>query len=255
MTDTHEIVKAAPVQIERSNPRVHPMLSIFQQQGGQFDTATMREMMQLQREWEAGEAKKSYTLAMVALKTELPSVLNRDSHVEFGTTKYNHTSLASAMEITTPHLSKYGFSASWHPSTDDRGNVSVTCRITHQDGHFEESTIVASADAKGGKNAAQAVASTITMLSRYSYLSLLGIATADMKETVDREPDEKIDLTLNQRAIGSMVRLGETKESLESFIGKPFTEWNSDDLQDLRDLKEQKLNERKQQPREPGQEG
>jgi hypothetical protein len=253
MTDTHEIVKTAPVQIERINPLVHPMLSMFQQQG-QLETATMREMMQLQREWEAGEAKKSYTLAMVALKTELPSVLERDRHVEFGTTKYNHTSLASAMDTTTPHLSKYGFSASWHPATDERGNVSVTCRITHQDGHFEESTIVAPPDAKGGKNSAQAVASTITMLSRYSYLSLLGIATADMKETVGHEPEEKIDLNLNQRAIGSMVRLGETKESLESFIGKPFTEWNSDDLQELRDLREQKKSDLKP-TREPGQEG
>jgi hypothetical protein len=43
-------------------------------------------------------------------------------------------------------------------------------------------------DTSGSKSPAQGVASTITLLQRYTALSLLGIATADMKDA-DGEPE------------------------------------------------------------------
>lgn len=150
------------------------------------DPATLRELLAVQREWEAGEAKKAYTRSMVALKRDLPKVIQRDATVDFmnkagARTYYKHTTLAAMVDGITEPLTAHSFSLSWRPSTA-QNQVTVTCRLTHSEGHFEECSIGAPPDTSGSKSTAQGVASTITLLSRYGALSLLGIATADMRD-------------------------------------------------------------------------
>lgn len=53
----------------------------------------------------------------------------------------------------------------------------MTCKITHIQGHSEETTLLAQPDASGSKNAIQAMGSTITYLERYTLLALTGLAT------------------------------------------------------------------------------
>lgn len=258
MTDTHETTALAPVvQTYIEKPAaINPLVAIMQSKVEAPTLEMMAKWMDLQERYEAREAEKAYTVAMAVVKPLLPVVVAHDTNVEYGTTKFTHASLPAVMKDVVPILSKYGFVLKWIPSTPNAQTVTVECRITHADGHKDSCTISAPPDAKGGKNAAQAVASTIKLLERYTAQALLGITDQDIDELGSQKErhGEKIDLNLNQRAIGSMVRLGETKESLEAFIGKPFTEWNSNDLQELRDLKAQKTSEIKQ-PRDPGQEG
>lgn len=198
---------------------------------------TLREVLAVQREWEANEARKAYAAAMVGLQADLPKTIAHDKKVDFNTTKYTHTSLAAAVEAVRPHLILHGFSHSWHPGIED-GQVVVTCRLTHRAGHSEAVTLKAGRDPKGGKNDPQAVASSVTMLERYTLLGLLGIATADQNELFKEKQDEpdvdKVDSKRNLRAVGLLEKKGRTVEQAVKYLdGRPVAEWTESDLKKL----------------------
>jgi ERF superfamily protein len=204
---------------------------------------TLRELLAVQREWEANEARKAYAMALVALKRDLPTVVERDATVDFTNnsgkrTFYNHASLAGVMDAVTEPLTEHGFSLTWHPTTAD-GRVTVTCRLTHAGGHIEETTISAPIDDTGGKSKVQGVMSTITLLSRYTALSLLGIATRDMAEPTGegetKQPDPaKVDTNRNLRAVGLLKKKGRTVEQAVALLeGRTVEQWTETDLKKL----------------------
>lgn len=239
MTDTHKaaIVTAPMEKIER----MHPLVQAAMASGALADPATLRELLSVQREWEAGEARKSYSRALAALKRDLPTVIGKDATVDFtsakGRTYYKHASLAGVMDAITSPLTAHGFSLAWIPSTGERGTVRVTCRLTHQDGHHEECSLEAGADASGSKSPPQAIASTITLLSRYTALALLGIATADMPEdgAAEREaPKDTVDVDRNLRAARWLANQKIPLDAAEAHVGRPISAWTADDLARVR---------------------
>ena len=203
------------------------------------DPSTLRELLAVQKEWEANEARKAFAAALVALKRDLPTVIARDAKVDYqggkGRTTYTHASLAGVMDAITAPLTQHGFSLAWKPVTGDKG-VAVTCRLTHSAGHFEECMISAPPDTSGSKSPPQAVASTITLLQRYSALSLLGIATADMKEPVRAAPaPDAVDSSRNLRVVGWLTKQGRSRTDAEAFIGRTVAGWTAADLDRLRE--------------------
>ena len=77
------------------------------------EKGVLEELMDLQERFEAGEARKAYTRALVALKADLPAVIAKDATVDFEgkggrRTYYTHASLAGAFEEVTPHLTRHG---------------------------------------------------------------------------------------------------------------------------------------------------
>ena len=235
--------KAIVTVVEHSAPveRMHPLVQAAMATGS-LDPATLRDLLAVQREYEAGEARKAFTRALVALKSALPAVISRDTTVDFtsakGRTHYTHTSLAAAMEAVNPHLTAHGFSLAWVPSTD-KGQVTVTARLTHAEGHHEETSISAPVDTSGNKSPAQGVASTITLLQRYAALSLLGIATADMKDPGSSPSasggESQVDTARNLKASAAVKRSGRQVADAESFIGRSVQDWTSADLERLRE--------------------
>jgi hypothetical protein len=231
MTDNH-IIKAPEMAIQQE--KMHPLVNAAMR-GGEIDPETLSRLMDLQERWEASEAKKAFTQAMVELKANLPSVLDRDRLVNFGKTKFSFTTLAHAMEAISPHLTRFGFSLSWPVAVGK--NISVTCRLTHTDGHYEETTMMAPADNSGSKNAVQAIGSTVSYLQRYTALSLLGIATADMKCADDQELDsDTVDVEANLKAIAYMQSVGISPKDAEEHVQRDVKSWTSSDLKKLREL-------------------
>ncbi len=138
------------------------------------DLEKLEKILALQERWEANEAKKAYNASMALFKANPPKI-NKDKTVKYSQVQYNHASLYNVVEKISTELSKHGLSASW--KTKQNGAISVTCKITHQQGHSEETTLAAPADTSGSKNAIQAIGSTITYLERYTLLALTGLAT------------------------------------------------------------------------------
>lgn len=240
MTNTHEIITApatTPVYVERQ-AELHPLVAMAKASGA-LDIETLRELMQLQREYEADIARKLFNEAMIRLKNDMPSVIAHDTVVDYtgdkGRTHYTHASLAIVMREVVPHLSTHGFSLSWNPSTPNDSTVTVEGILRHSGGHSERCTMSAPPDRKGGKNEAQARASTVTLLSRYTGAALLGIATADMNE-VGKPGDENVDIKKNLTALSYLKGEGMTREKAEKFVGTPFEEWTSANLADLKEM-------------------
>ena len=158
-----------------------PVESIMQSIGEGADLEKLKGILELQLQWEANEARKAYVVAMTEFKSNPPEIF-KDKKVSFGQgkTSYSHASLFNVTDKINSELSKHGLSASW--TTQQNGEVSVTCKITHIKGHSEETTLSAGADNSGSKNSIQAIGSTITYLQRYTLLALTGLATHDQDD-------------------------------------------------------------------------
>jgi len=237
MTDTKHaaIAVATHAPLERMHPLVAQMMSLNP------DPSTLRELLAIQREWEAGEAKREFTTALVGLKRALPSVISRDARVHFESkrtgdkTDYTHATLAHVLTEVEEPMTSLGFTLTWEPGSAEKGQVQVTCKLTHQGGHTETCTLAAPPDTSGNKNPAQAIASTITLLERYTACALLGLATKDMEEPQPTEPPERrVDPARNMKAAAWAAREGKSREDAEGYLGKPVSAWTEADLAELK---------------------
>jgi len=171
----------------------------------------IKELLLIQERWESNNARKEYHVAMTAFKANPPKI-KKDKSVAYGTTKYNHASLANVTESINAELSKHGLSASW--TTHQNGAISVTCKITHVKGHSEETTLTAAADTSGAKNAIQAIGSAISYLQRYSLLALTGLATSEM----DDDGNAAVMAFISEKQVGQLVDMIADKEvDIEKF--------------------------------------
>lgn len=169
------------------------------QADGNMDVAKLKELLDVQERWEAIQAKKSYVVAMSEFKANPPEIL-KDKTVSYqtskGVTDYKHATLSNVTTCINKALSMHGLTASWITSQDN-GSVKVTCRITHIEGHSEETALSAPPDSTGSKNAIQSIGSTVTYLQRYTLLALTGLATYDQDDDgkgAGNEPKEKPEL-------------------------------------------------------------
>lgn len=235
----HEVIQKAEQLPERKalNPAIAELLRM-----GNLTPEAAEKFLAVQERWEANEARKAFTRALVELKRDLPTTIDKDSTVDYTNkegrrTYYTHASLSAAMEAVMPALQSHGFGLTWRPTSDEKG-VSVTAVLTHREGHSESTTLRAAPDSSGNKNGPQAVASTITLLQRYSALALLGITTADMKEETGEgekkaaNPDE-VNTARNLKAMAELAKAGKTKAQAEDHVKRSIDNWTTADLKSL----------------------
>ena len=140
----------------------------------------MQGIMGLQKDWEMQEARKAYVADMAAFKLNPPEIYKTKS-VNFSGTAYMHATLGDVARAIVDTLARHGFSHSWE-TNQAGGVITVKCKITHRLGHSESTSMEATADQSGKKNAIQAVASSITYMQRYTLLAACGLATMDMPD-------------------------------------------------------------------------
>ncbi len=134
----------------------------------------IKELLAIQKEWDKDQAKKEFVKAMAAFKAEAPIVTKDKVNSQY---KSKYTSLSNLINTVNPVLSKHGLSSSW--DIEQNGVIKVTCRITHEQGHGETSSVSAPADTSGAKNAIQQIKSTITYLKSVTFESICGLASTD----------------------------------------------------------------------------
>lgn len=170
----------------------------------------IKEMMAIQREWEADEARKAFNDAFAAFKSEAVEIIKR-KQVEFktdrGTTSYKHAELSDVVTAVGPALSKHGFAWGWDVEQKD-GRIHVTCTLVHRLGHEKSVTLSAPPDESGKKNTIQAIASTTTYLERHTLKAVCGIS-----EKGDDNDGNEIDPT-SQQAIDSWITAANQAKSM-----------------------------------------
>jgi hypothetical protein len=174
------------------------------------DPEFIRELMQLQREWEAGEARKAYVADMAEFKAGDPLAISKDKHVSYQTRSKNgepgktvdywHASIGNVVGVIVSRLAQHGFSHAWVPEQKD-GLIYVTCVITHRLGHSERTTMFAPPDDSGGKNPIQAISSSTSYLERYTLLAATGLATEDQEDDDGGRTKNAKEPTLEEKEI------------------------------------------------------
>lgn len=204
--------KALAVVVGREKA-MSPADSIREAIAGGADLDKLKGLLKLQERWEANEAKKSYHIAMAAFKADPPDI-EKDKKVSYLNVKFSHASLSNVTKKINEVLSRHGLSASWN--VKQNGAVSVTCKITHEKGHSEETTLTAPADTSGSKNAIQSIGSTISYLERYTLLALTGLATSDMDD--DGKISGNAELISEQEANSLLENLQAIEANIQKFL-------------------------------------
>jgi hypothetical protein len=206
------------------------MLDRAVSQGANIDV--LERLMGLQERWEANQARRAFDEAMAFAKAEIP-VIAKSKKVDFttqkGRTNYQYEDLAIIARTIDPILTKYGLSYRFRTETT-AGTVTVTCIVSHRDGHSEENSLSGAHDQSGNKNSIQAVGSTITYLQRYTLKAALGLAAShdDDGGKADKPVDDGKKITEAQT---SVIRELVEKAQLDTDI---FCQrWQIEDITDV----------------------
>lgn len=155
----------------------------------------LEKLLALHERWQAGQARAAFNQAMASALPNLP-LIARKGTVERGKDGgvFRHERLQDIAEAVKPHLEAQGLVYRFRSETPPGGPITVTCIISHVDGHSEETSLSAPMDTSGGKNNVQGVGSTVTYLQRYTLKLALGLAVdkdddGESSETDTREAD------------------------------------------------------------------
>lgn len=159
----------------------------------EFDLERLEKLLELKERWDANEAHKAFTIAMAEFKAT-PLKIVKNKHVHFknkagGSTEYDHATHSEVTEKIAAGLAAHGFSHRWNIEQLQDGKVHITCIVTHVRGHSEQVSMTAPPDDSGSKSPVQAIASTSTLLQRYTLLAVVGASTEDMPDADDRGSD------------------------------------------------------------------
>lgn len=178
MSEVRELNVARP---EATGTAVTPMDMIDRALASNANPDTLEKLMTLQERWEKNQARKSFDAAMAALRAEMPDIV-KSSTVDYKNktgerTQYKFEDLSLVTTALSPVMAKHGLSFRWR-TDQQNGGVTVTCVISHRDGHYEETSLHAAPDNSGSKNSIQAIGSTVTYLQRYTLKAAVGVAAS-----------------------------------------------------------------------------
>lgn len=196
-------IEAVPVDKlpAAQTPAPNPVMDMIRQAvaaGQPLDV--IRELKALSTELAQEEAQRAFDKAIAAAKAEIkPVVRTEKGH------NGNYADLAAIADAVDPILSRYGLNYR-HRTAQGQSGLTVTCILSHELGHREETTITAAADTSGNKNSIQAIGSTQTYLMRYTLVAALGLSTtkdddgaaAGLGELISLEQVEQLQALLTE---------------------------------------------------------
>lgn len=159
-----------PVQQQSAlSPMVQAVMS------GQMTPEQLQQLLDVQKNYEKNEAEKAFNMAVAEFKKNPPNVIKDKENKQFGSRYASKDSLVNTVNAA---MSPFGLNARWIPDQKD-GQVGVTCKLTHAQGHCETATLWAPPDKSGSKNPIQEIKSTLTYLEIATYEAVTGIAASD----------------------------------------------------------------------------
>ncbi|OZI78073.1 ERF family protein [Bordetella genomosp. 6] len=167
---------ATPETGPSANSPMGMMLAAMQQG---ISPDQIREMMALQQQWQAIEAKKAYDAAFAAFKAEAVTIVKGKARADGPLKNQKYAELHDVVNAVTPALSKHGLSSSWKLTKDEKDWMEVTCYLRHVGGHEESVSMGGPPDVGSARNAIQARASTKTYLERYTLKAITGLSEQD----------------------------------------------------------------------------
>lgn len=202
--EVHIIESEVATAAETSLPTVFngptPMMILQGAIDNGASVETLERLLALQERWEKSTAKRAFTRAIALAKAKIP-VIVKNRHVYFkpksgdgDPVDYWHEDMAQIASVIDPILSQFGLAYRFSTSSAPNQPITVTCILSHADGHSEENSLSGPRDNSGRKNELQAVGSAVTFLQRYTLKAALGLAAGmdddggDPKEPTRQTP-------------------------------------------------------------------
>lgn len=135
------------------------------------DLDKMERLMVMHERMLAHTASAEFANALADLQAELPSIGERGNAAD----RYTFALWEDINTAIKPILQKHGFALSFR--IDTANGITVTGVLSHRNGHSEQTSITLPSDASGGKNAVQAVASSVSYGKRYTAGALLNLTS------------------------------------------------------------------------------
>lgn len=127
----------------------------------------------------AQQSRTAYYEALAKCQLELPVIPKRgEIKNKSGGVQSKYARWEDINEKIKSILQRHGFTLSFISIPCDNG-VKVQARLSHIDGHQEESTVPAPLDVSGNKNNVQGIGSSLSYCKRYAAGLLLNITTAE----------------------------------------------------------------------------
>ena len=144
----------------------------------------LREAAAFAKDMHAIAARKAFDNAIADAKAEIP-VIKKNRHVGFeskragaAATDYWHEDMGEIARTIDSILGKHGLSYRFRIRNKPNEPITVTCVLSHREGHFEEVEMSGPPDDTGNKNSHQKSGSAVTYLQRYTLKASLGLAAA-----------------------------------------------------------------------------
>lgn len=176
-----------------------------------LDIDKLRQLMELQKAWQIDQARRAFFSALAKFQSEVPEI-RKSKKVDFdikdgGKVNYNYAPLGDIIRQIKDTCKACDLSYRWEIA-DNKEEIKVTCKVTHVDGHTEETTMTASPDDSGKKNKIQQRGSSIEYLKRYTLIGALGLSTTD-SDVDGMMPEISIDILHKQfmEHYGELIQL------------------------------------------------
>ena len=169
------------------------------------DIASIEKLVELQNNFEAKEARKSFFAALSQFQADLP-VIKKKGSVSYKQVNFTFAKLEDIASAIRPLIAENGLSYRFEQGNDNKF-ITVVCIITHRDGHEVRTSMSAFSDDSGGKNAIQQIASTVSYLRRYTLTGALGITVSD--EDDDAVSSQQVAITADQLRQAALSRWSE----------------------------------------------
>lgn len=137
------------------------------------DIDKLERLLAMQERILAKQAESEFSRSMADMQGQMTRIVEKS--------KTNNSKYAPLEDINReiqPHLKAHGFSL-FFTIEQTEGFVTVRACLVHRAGHKECTTVTLPFDGGTGRNAVQAIGSSITYGRRYALCSLLNISTGD----------------------------------------------------------------------------
>lgn len=196
----------------------------------EMDIDKLERMLDLKRQWDADNARKSFSAAMAEFQARCPTI-NKSRRADRGRGgSYQYAPLDEIMRTIRPHLDAAGLSVRFDSEVNN-AVVTAVCYLSHREGHTEVSRFAAPIDASKTRegnyimNVTQQIGSANSYCKRYALCNALNLAgseidddaqSASSQATIEHEP-----ATAEQLAVIADYReAGQIPEATESWIKK-----------------------------------
>lgn len=182
-----QTTKSQPIKTARKKRAIQAVspqdiIQKAMQSGQDVDLDKMEKFLELQRQWEADQARKAFAEALPRAHANIPTIVKTAKNKQ---TNSKYAELDEIIKATTKVLSAEGFTVSFYELDGaPEGHVRVGCTVQHSAGHEKEYHYDVPLDGVGIKGNANMTAihgkaSSVSYGRRYILCMVFNIPTGD----------------------------------------------------------------------------